>query len=66
MAKPTMEDLQRQNALLSSSLRELLRIAREAENDPTCAAPEVALDGALLQQWRLASKRAAKLLQVVP
>jgi len=66
MAKPTIDDLQRQNALLASSLREFLRIAKEAETDPSCAAPEIALEGKLLSQWRKAKRNAEHVLKDLP
>lgn len=66
MAKPTIDDLQRQNALLASSLREFLRIAKEAESDPACAAPELALEGNLLRDWRKAKKNAEHVLKGLP
>lgn len=66
MAKPTYQDLERQTALLASSLREFLLIAKEAETDPACAAPEIALEGKLLAQWRKAKKNAESVLQGLP
>lgn len=66
MAKPTIENLQRQVALLASSLREFMRIAKDAESDPSCAAPEIALEGKLLSQWRKAKKNAEHVLKDLP
>jgi hypothetical protein len=70
MSKPTIDDLQRQNALLASSLREFLRIASAAENDASggggSMGPEMALEGKLLSQWRKAKKNAEHVLQGLP
>jgi len=63
MAKPTIENLQRQNAKLASSLREFLRIAKEAATDPACAGPELALEGKLLAEWRKAKRNAEHVLE---
>lgn len=57
-------DLQRENNLLRSSLRELLRIFQEAENDATSIAPDTALEGKLLSRWKTAKKRAEYLVGV--
>jgi hypothetical protein len=66
MAKPTIDDLQRQNALLASSLREFLRIAKAAESDAACAAPDLALEGKLLAEWRKAKRNAEHVLRGLP
>ncbi|HVI43134.1 MAG TPA: hypothetical protein VM577_21200 [Anaerovoracaceae bacterium] len=57
-----IQDLQRENNLLRSSLRELLRIFKEAESDAESIAPDTALEGKLLAQWKRAKKRAQSLV----
>lgn len=58
----TADDLQRENNLLKSSLRELFRIFKEAETDACSADPETALDGELLKRWRIAKRKAQQLV----
>ena len=58
----TVDDLQRENNLLKSSLREILRIFKEAETEPCSVEPDTALDGKLLKRWKIAKSRAQQLV----
>lgn len=56
------DNLQRENNLLRSSLREMLRIFKEAEVESGSIDPDASLDGDLLKRWKIAKRRAQQLV----
>lgn len=49
--KPTYEELEKKNALLAASLREIIRIADTTVHCAECIPPEDAYEGRHLTQW---------------